>query len=235
MPAPAKSESGQMAKAFPVPQSGPVSKPVSTPAQRPAAAEQPRRGRGLLWLAAAAAGLVGLCLLASVFGIPSLLKALNPGGVPGTTATPPPGAPPTEAIIVQESPPPRQKVDYFIDDFGQPDSGWDRREDDGSITDYEGGFYRIYIDKPSLFYWSNPNLEFTDVSLEVEASKSSGPDNNFFGLLCRYQDQYNFYMLAISAAMVFTASASTRRAVFLILVQNNGNSARPFTRGRPPM
>jgi hypothetical protein len=138
-------------------------------------------------------------LLASVFGIPSLLKALNPGGVPGTTATPPPGAPPTEAIIVQESPPPRQKVDYFIDDFGQPDSGWDRREDDGSITDYEGGFYRIYIDKPSLFYWSNPNLEFTDVSLEVEASKSSGPDNNFFGLLCRYQDQYNFYMLAISS------------------------------------
>jgi hypothetical protein len=50
-----------------------------------------------------------------------------------------------------------------------------------------------------MFYWANPGLNFSDVSIEVEATKSSGPDDNFFGLICRYQDPYNFYMLALSS------------------------------------
>jgi hypothetical protein len=42
-------------------------------------------------------------------------------------------------------------------------------------------------------------LGFTDVSIDVDAGKDTGPDDNDFGVLCRYQDTENFYFLIISS------------------------------------
>jgi hypothetical protein len=39
----------------------------------------------------------------------------------------------------------------------------------------------------------------SDVSIEVDATKTAGPDDNFIGVICRFQDENNFYFFAISS------------------------------------
>lgn len=87
----------------------------------------------------------------------------------------------------------------FQDGFSDPSSGWDRVRTQEGMTDYEGERYRIVVNASNADYWANPGLSFTDVSVEVDAGKISGPDDNDYGLLCRYQDTKNFYFLIISS------------------------------------
>ena len=87
----------------------------------------------------------------------------------------------------------------FQDGFSDPSSGWDRVRTQEGMTDYEGERYRIVVNVPNADYWANPGLSFTDVSVEVDAGKVSGPDDNDYGPLCRYRDTGNFYFLIISS------------------------------------
>jgi len=87
----------------------------------------------------------------------------------------------------------------FQDGFDDPGSGWDRVQDSQGQTDYENGRYRILVNAENADFWSNPGLEFSDVVIEVDAEKAAGPDDNDFGVLCRYQDLENFYFLIISS------------------------------------
>lgn len=88
----------------------------------------------------------------------------------------------------------------FQDDFSNPDSGWDRVNVKDGMTDYtENGTYRILVNLPNTDVWSNPGLTFTDVRIEVDATKVGGPDDNDFGVQCRYQDADNFYFFIISS------------------------------------
>ncbi|MDT8899023.1 hypothetical protein QYE77_12180 [Thermanaerothrix sp. 4228-RoL] len=125
---------------------------------------------GSLWVL-----LVGLVVL----GLPALAC-----GLPGQVA-------PTAT---------RQVEILFQDDFSDPDSGWDRRQDSDGVTDYTGdGAYRIRVDTPNLEVWANPGRNFKDVQIEVDATKVAGPDDNDFGVLCRYVDTQNFYFFLISS------------------------------------
>jgi hypothetical protein len=87
----------------------------------------------------------------------------------------------------------------FQDDFSDPSSGWDRVRNDQGITDYDNGVYRIYVNDTNIDYWANPNLNFTDGIIKVEAVKVGGPDDNDYGIICRYQDVENFYFFIISS------------------------------------
>lgn len=87
----------------------------------------------------------------------------------------------------------------FQDDFSRPNSGWDRYQDPGYSSDYHEGAYRIHVLSPNTDAWANPDLELADAQIEVDAAKLSGPDNNVYGLLCRYQDSRNFYFFLISS------------------------------------
>lgn len=87
----------------------------------------------------------------------------------------------------------------FQDDFSDPSSGWDRVRNDQGITDYDNGVYRIYVNDSNIDYWANPNLNFTDGIIKVDAVKVGGPDDNDYGIICRYQDAGNFYFFIISS------------------------------------
>jgi hypothetical protein len=67
------------------------------------------------------------------------------------------------------------------------------------MTDYFDGVYRIYVNTDNTDYWANPGLDFTDTIVEVEATKVGGPEDNDFGLICRYQNTDNFYVMIISS------------------------------------
>lgn len=87
----------------------------------------------------------------------------------------------------------------YQDDFSRESSGWDRYQDEIYRTDYVKGEYKIFINSPSTEAWSRPRIDVADVTIQVEAYKSDGPDNNIFGVLCRYHDADNFYFFLISS------------------------------------
>ena len=87
----------------------------------------------------------------------------------------------------------------FKDDFSEPSSGWDRVNRANGITDYVDGAYRIFVNTPSYDIWANPGLGFSDTIIEVEAEKVAGPEDNDFGIICRYQGPQNYYSFLISS------------------------------------
>jgi hypothetical protein len=89
----------------------------------------------------------------------------------------------------------------FRDDFSKPYSGWLRGTDlpNGGISDYADGRFRILVNESNYDYWSIPKLRFDDTRIEVDAIKLGGPEFNRFGLMCRYQDEKNYYFFIISS------------------------------------
>ena len=60
-------------------------------------------------------------------------------------------------------------------------------------TAYNNGAYQIMVNKTLSDAWSNPgSFNFTDVRVEVDATKNGGSDNNDFGIICRYRGYHPF-------------------------------------------
>jgi hypothetical protein len=88
----------------------------------------------------------------------------------------------------------------FQDDFSNTNSGWDQAHTDIGSTDYENGGYRINVIQSDAYFFANPYQSFqNDVRIEVDATKIGGPDDNAFGVICRYQDMDNYYYFYISS------------------------------------
>ena len=87
----------------------------------------------------------------------------------------------------------------FQDDFSRDVSGWDRYYDATYSSDYFEGGYRIHVLEPNTDAWAIPHLELDDVQIEVDVLKLGGPDDNVYGVLCRYRDSRNFYFFLISS------------------------------------
>jgi hypothetical protein len=88
----------------------------------------------------------------------------------------------------------------FFDDFSDPSTGWDQVNEADYSTDYYNGTYRILVNTDMSDIWGNPSSStFGDISIEVDATKNGGPDDNDFGVICRYQDVDAFYYAIISS------------------------------------
>ncbi len=87
----------------------------------------------------------------------------------------------------------------FQDDFSSTSSGWDRATYDYGETDYVDGGYHILVDTDYSSVWANPGISASDVIVEVDGSKRSGVDDNEYGVICRYQDEGNFYAGSVSS------------------------------------
>jgi hypothetical protein len=88
----------------------------------------------------------------------------------------------------------------FSDDFATTDKEWDQVNITSASTDYYNNAYRIIVNDTNTDAWANPAKQsFTDVHIEVDATKNSGPDDNDFGIICRYTDTDQFYYAVISS------------------------------------
>ena len=87
----------------------------------------------------------------------------------------------------------------FVDDFSQQTAGWKVFEDRLSYVGYSQNGFRLWVDLPNYQVWSVPGLNFRDTHTYARVRKIDGPNDNLFGLLCRYQDEGNFYALVISS------------------------------------
>jgi serine/threonine protein kinase len=166
---------------------------------------QPRRAPlpRLFWLlvGSAAVLLVAIAIILAV--------ALRNGGgnreasvvtlviTPETTATfIPTPQPPTL------TPAPTLSPDIYAEDFGDPNSGWDVYDEEGTQAGYQDGEYRLAVYREDYVAWGSPDVQqqFADFGVEVDARAVEGPLNNNYGLLVRYDwESRSFYWFQVSS------------------------------------
>src|SRR3990170_1149302 len=87
----------------------------------------------------------------------------------------------------------------FQDDFSDPSSGWERMSGALGSSDYINGAFRFLISEINSDLTSTIHMTLTDVSIDVDAAKIGGPDDNDFGVICSHVDGDNFYFFVISS------------------------------------
>jgi len=95
--------------------------------------------------------------------------------------------------------PPQSGDTILWDDFSDSNYGWNTWNQDGSAVDFDSGGLRFYINQANYDFWSTPPLSLKDVQVDVVASRVTGPDDNHYGILCRYKNRDNFYAFLISS------------------------------------
>ena len=131
-------------------------------------------------------------MLAALLAVSLACQALN--GTPSQDNTGPTQGP--------ELPPATQSTSgevLYEDDFEDTSGAWLSQRDADGITDYDQGGYRIKVDIAEWFFWVQSGRTFTDVQIDVEAKKIGGPDSNELGVICRYQDEDNFYFFTVTS------------------------------------
>ena len=88
----------------------------------------------------------------------------------------------------------------FSDDFSQSSSGWTQLKNENGTIAYAKDYYYIFVNKPGTLLLATPGKSFQgDVSIEVDARKIGGSDDNYFGILCHYQNPDNYYLLMVTS------------------------------------
>jgi hypothetical protein len=86
------------------------------------------------------------------------------------------------------------------DNFDPPNAAWARFETDSSAVYALGG--ELYLEdrgKGTAVYTPLAGKTFTDTVITVQVRHVQGTVNNWMGVICRQQDEENYYLLAISA------------------------------------
>jgi hypothetical protein len=87
----------------------------------------------------------------------------------------------------------------FADDFsGEQDCGWVFYDSGGASAKIEDGSMIVSTNQPGQIWWTNPGRQFSDGVISVRTQVVSGPDDNAYGVICRYQDNNNYYVFLIS-------------------------------------
>ena len=124
----------------------------------------------------------------SVWALRVLLPALLIGGT-GCTRTAP------------SSPPMRLPESYIIaDDFTRPDPAWARFDtEEGAVYALAGELFLEDRGKGTAVYTPLIGYDYADVVIDVDIRHVQGSVNNWMGVLCRLEDEDNYYLAAISA------------------------------------
>ena len=87
----------------------------------------------------------------------------------------------------------------FEDDFEAGDAcGWTLYNQGGVVADIADGVLQITTSQPGQIGWANTRRSFDDVVITVQARQTAGPNNNAYGVVCRYQNAANFYLFLVS-------------------------------------
>ena len=87
----------------------------------------------------------------------------------------------------------------FADDFsGEQECGWVLYDAGGAAAEIEGGSMVLTTNQPGQVWWTNPGREFSDTIISVNTQVVSGPEDNAYGVMCRYRDNNNYYLFLIS-------------------------------------
>ena len=89
---------------------------------------------------------------------------------------------------------------FYVDDFSNPKSGWPAwNGENGSLINYQAGGLRMLVNQAQTDLFARPGKNFANARIEVDTVKIGGPDNNHFGIVCRYQDIKNYYAFLVTS------------------------------------
>ncbi len=85
------------------------------------------------------------------------------------------------------------------DEFdGSKDCGWILYNGSGVTSEIEDGVLRISNSLSGEITWAVADRNYDDVIITTQARQVSGPDDNAYGIICRYQSPENFYVFLVS-------------------------------------
>ena len=93
----------------------------------------------------------------------------------------------------------QEKLILFSDNFTGASSWHQLSNGEGSKIALEHQGLRIVVNQANFDYWTTPGNSYNNVIVAVDGSKLGGPDNNVFGVICRYQNSEKFYAFLISS------------------------------------
>lgn len=112
--------------------------------------------------------------------------------LPPVTPTGPRTTPPTDT--------PAPTFEFsFRDDFESP-TGWAEVDEINFEVGYSFGHYRMFVglvtgDSP---IFSIRQREYADLTITVDVIRQEGPQNGYYGVLCRFIDSDNYYRFVVS-------------------------------------
>lgn len=88
----------------------------------------------------------------------------------------------------------------FTDDFQNEHLSWDTYLQPGlmSASYFHGGFV-LAVESPNSEAISTYNRYFHDTEMQVFGRKIAGTDDNYYGVVCRYKDELNYYGFIITS------------------------------------
>jgi hypothetical protein len=104
---------------------------------------------------------------------------------------------PTDGLLPTEVPP--NPGLFILDDFSDRNSGWPTDYAEPWVMDYYQGGYHISITQPETVASTILSVDFADVRVLVDARLIGGEEDNYLGVLCRYQNGDNYYASVISS------------------------------------
>ncbi len=111
----------------------------------------------------------------------------------------------------------------FEDDFsGEQNCGWAEYNRGGAVVEINEGVLRISTSQPGQIWWTNPGKSFDDVIISTDARQVSGPNNNAYGVMCRYQNEENFYVFLISGDGYYTIGKYSSDSPTITYLTENG-------------
>ncbi len=98
------------------------------------------------------------------------------------------------------TPEPGANDTIFVDDFSPPNSAWVRFDTpESAVYALEGELYLEDRGKGVGVYTPLGSRSYADVTVAVQLRHVQGSVNNWMGIICRQQDEDNYYLFAVSA------------------------------------
>jgi hypothetical protein len=92
-----------------------------------------------------------------------------------------------------------QSHTLIMDDFSDKDSGWGQFIYPEGSAAYRDGAYQIAVNVPNSDIFITYPRVYINSTVQADVKKVSGSNDNNFGLICRYEDERNFYAGQISS------------------------------------
>lgn len=86
----------------------------------------------------------------------------------------------------------------FADDFSVSPNGWGTLGRNGGEIAFDFQGLVIKVNLPKYMYWTVNGGKYSDTRIDVDAVLLDGPPNDNFGVICRFEDNENFYGFLIS-------------------------------------
>jgi hypothetical protein len=104
----------------------------------------------------------------------------------------------TSTFTQTEMPPETEIPNLILEDDFSNNQNWYTDSNDDFGFEYKEGGYLIYNNLLNAAIWSVQAYPYDQIIVEIDAKRVAGPEDGYFGVLCRFSDDgENYYALVI--------------------------------------